>query len=52
MSLVPIFVFLQNGRAPLHLAAYYNSKECMDLLLSAGADVNIAGAVSNDKRSC
>ena len=46
------FVFLQKGFASLHTAAYYNSKECMKLLLSAGADVNIAGAVSDDNSSC
>ena len=44
-------MFVQKGRASLHKAAYYNSKECMKLLLSKGADVNIAGAVRNDNWS-
>ena len=33
---------------PLHLAIEYNSKECFELLLSHGADVNIRDRVSNN----
>ena len=33
---------------PLHGAAYNNSKECLELLLSYGADVNVKNIVSKD----
>ena len=33
---------------PLHRAAKKNSKECLELLLFHGAEVNIKSKVSND----
>ena len=38
---------IQWGETPLHWAAYNNSKECLELLLSHGADANIKKIVSN-----
>ena len=38
----------QNGVTPLHGAAYNNSKECLDILLSHGAELNIKDRVSNE----
>ena len=36
------------GGTALHSAAGNDSKECLELLLSDGADVNIKNNVSND----
>ena len=36
------------GRTALYYPAANNSKECMELLLSHGAEVNIKELVSND----
>ncbi|KYQ89210.1 hypothetical protein DLAC_10454 [Tieghemostelium lacteum] len=33
--------FDANHRTPLHFSAYYGSKDCIDLLLSEGSDLNI-----------
>ena len=38
------------GYTPLHWAAEKNSKECLELLLSHGAEVNIKNDVSNDHK--
>jgi len=35
------------GATPLHYAADKNSKECMELLLAHGTDVNVKDNVSN-----
>ena len=37
----------QYGRTPLHFAAQENSRECLELLLFYGAEVNIKNRVSN-----
>ena len=39
------------GSTPLHWAALANSKECLELLLSRGADGNIKNNVSHDKNN-
>ena len=52
------FMFLCNdncikrGSTPLHKAAANNSKECLALLLSRGAEVNIKDKVSNIMICC
>ena len=38
---------MQNGSTPLHIAVEKNSKECLDLLVSHGAEVNIKKDVRN-----
>ena len=42
--------FMQNGSTPLHTAVKKNRKECLELLLSHGAEVNIKNDVSNGSR--
>ena len=39
---------IQDGETPLHTAAEYNKKKCMELLLSHGAEANIKNVVSNN----
>ena len=39
---------MQCGDTPLHTAASYGRKECLELLLSNRAEVNIKAYVSND----
>ena len=39
---------MQDGKTPLHTAADSNSKECLELLLSHGAKVDIMSVVSNN----
>ena len=43
-----LFNIIQWGETPLHWAAYNNSKECLELLLSYGAEVNMKKIVSID----
>ena len=43
--------YIQGGYRPLHFAAGNNSKECLELLLLQGADINIRNSVSNINRS-
>ena len=40
------FVPVKEGQIPFHLAALKNSKECLELLLSHGAEANIQSNVS------
>ena len=39
--------YMQCGWSPLHYAAEKNSKECLEILLSHGAEVNMKNNVSN-----
>ena len=41
---------IQDGETPLHTAAEYNKKKCMELLLSHGAEANIKNVVSNNDK--
>ena len=40
--------FMKAQVSPLHDAAFKNSKECLVLLLSRGAEVNAQNSVRND----
>ena len=42
-----MFIYTQDGETALHLAAEENSKEAADVLISAGADLNITNIVSH-----
>ena len=44
-------LFIQGMKTPLHGAADHNNKECLELLLLQGADINIRNSVSNINRS-
>jgi len=39
--------YIKLGWAPFHYAAFNNMKNCIELLLSHGADVNIMNDVSD-----
>ena len=39
---------MKGGFRALHFAAAYDSKQCLELLLSHGADINVKNKVSND----
>ena len=39
-------LYIQRGESPVHFIAKHNSKECMELLLSHGANVNTCAFVS------
>ena len=48
ISIVCFFLlYSQNGYTPLHRACNYNSKEAIELLLQANADVNSKNNVSD-----
>ena len=42
-----VFIYTQDDETALHLAARENSKEAADVLISAGADLNITNNVSH-----
>ena len=43
-----MIIFLQNGATPLHWAAIYGSVECLEVLLTYGAEVDQRIDVSFD----
>lgn len=49
---VCVFVCVQYGRTPLHLAAYKNHIEVVKILLRAGCDLDIQDDVSTQSGNC